>query len=52
MGKILSDFWNSLSIDRVLSIVALVVGIVAILRVEWLFEKLYKREKYIKQAML
>jgi len=41
-----------ISVDRWLAIAASVVAVVALIRVEWLFEKLYKREKYIKQFIL
>ncbi len=52
MGNAPGDFLSSLPVDRLLSIVALVVGVAALIRVEWLFEKLYKREQYIRQAIL
>jgi len=38
--------------DRVLGTVAILVGVVGIWRAEWLFEKLYKREKTIREALL
>jgi hypothetical protein len=41
-----------MDIDRSLTIIALLVGIGAVIRVEYLFEKLYKRERYIKNAVL
>jgi hypothetical protein len=52
MGNVLSNVWASLSVDRCLAVAAIVVGLGALLRVEWLFERLYKREKYIKQIIL
>lgn len=52
MDGVLSGVWISLSFDRWLAISAIVVGIAAVIRVEWLFEKLYKREQYIRQALL
>ena len=44
--------WTSASTDRWLAIIAIALGTVGILRAEWLFEKLYKKEKYIKNAVL
>jgi hypothetical protein len=44
--------WTSASTDRWLAIIAILVGTLGVLRAEWLFEKLYKREKYIKEALL
>jgi hypothetical protein len=44
--------WTSASTDRWLAIIAIALGTVGILRAEWLFEKLYKKEKYIKDAVL
>lgn len=52
MSELFRNAWHYLYSDRGLAVVAILVGIAAILRAEWLFEKLYRREKYIKQAIL
>jgi hypothetical protein len=44
--------WEFLTTDRGLAYVAIFVGMVGILRADWLFSKLYKREKYIRSALL
>jgi hypothetical protein len=41
-----------MTFDRVLGTVAILVGVGGILRAEWLFEKLYKREKTIRESIL
>jgi hypothetical protein len=41
-----------LTFDRVLGTLAILIGVGGIWRAEWLFEKLYEREKTIKEALL
>lgn len=48
----LRDVWTFLSSDRGLAYVAIVVGVGGVLRADWLFHKLYQREKYIREAIL
>jgi hypothetical protein len=52
MGDWIRSVWTSASTDRWLAIIAIALGTAGILRAEWLFEKLYKKEKYIKDAVL
>src|SRR5712672_1797556 len=44
--------WPFLASERGLSTLAILLGVAGILRAEWLFEKLYKREKHIREALL
>lgn len=46
------EMWTALMSDRGLAYVAIIVGVGGILRADWLFHKLYKREKYIREAIL
>lgn len=48
----LHDVWTFFSSDRGLAYVAIFIGVGGILRADWLFHKLYKREKYIREAIL
>jgi hypothetical protein len=41
-----------MGIDRLLSIAAIVIGLGALIRVEYLFEILYRLEQYIKNVIL
>jgi hypothetical protein len=52
MSHILANAWSFLTSDRGLAILAILVGVGGILRSEWLFEKLYRREKHIREALL
>jgi hypothetical protein len=52
MSDIFRACLSFLTSDRGLAILAIVVGVGGILRAEWLFEKLYKREKTIREALL
>lgn len=52
MSDVFRNVWSFVTSDRGLAIFAIVVGVGGILRAEWLFEKLYKREKHIREALL
>lgn len=52
MSNFFSNAWAFVTSDRGLAILAILVGLGGILRAEWLFEKLYKREKHIREALL
>ncbi len=48
----LHGVWALASSDRGLAIVAIVVGLGGVLRGDWLFHKLYKREKQRREVQL
>jgi len=52
MCSLFVHIWSFVSSDRGLAIIAILVGVGGILRAEWLFERLYKKEKLIRDALL
>ena len=52
MFDIVKHVWLFVTSDRGLAIIAILVGVGGILRAEWLFEKLYEREKHVRDALL